>query len=64
MKIFRYLIKKFLSTKAISYRKIYAAAGSESWSQRGISILKCSVSQRPKTHVIFNITAKLYYYTE
>ena len=63
MKIFRYFIKKMLSTKAISYKN-YAAAGSESWSQRGISILKCSVSQRPKTHVIFNITAKLYYYTE
>ena len=50
MKIFRYVIKKLLSTKAISYRKNYAAAGSESWSQRGISILKCSVSQRPKTN--------------
>ena len=54
MKIFRYLIKKLLSTKAISYRKIYVAAGSESWSQRGISILKCSVSQRPKTNVMLN----------
>ena len=52
MKIFRYVIKKLLSTTAISNRKIYAAAGSESWSQRGISILKCSVSQRPKTNVM------------
>ena len=52
MKIFRYLIKKLLSTKSISYRKIYAAAGSESRSQKGISILKCSVSQRPKTNVM------------
>ena len=52
MKIFRYVVKKFLSTKAISYRKNYSAAGSESWSQRGISILKCSVSQRPKTNAM------------
>ena len=30
MKIFRYVIKKLLFIKAISYRKNYAAAGSES----------------------------------
>ena len=27
-------------------------SGLESWSQRGISILKCSVSQRPKTNAM------------
>ena len=62
MKIFRYVTKKLLFIKAISYRKNYAAAGSESWSERGISILKCSVSQMPKLNVMFNIIAKLCYY--
>ena len=45
------MLKRLLSTKAISFKN-YAAAGSESWSQRGISILKCSASQMPKTNAM------------